>query len=271
MKTASEKLILKNNDLKFICVGLDTDINKIPLHLKSSDNPVIEFNRQLIESTKDIAAAYKINFAFYEKDGKNGFENLEKTFSLIPDDILIIADAKRGDIGNTSKMYAQSVFEYFKCDAITVNPYMGTDSIMPFLEYSNKLIFVLVLTSNSGSKDFEKLKLNDGSFLFQSVINKVNDWNKNKNCGLVFGATKTEDLISNLNLMNELPILLPGVGAQGGSLEDVVKAFKKFNRKNFLVNVSRGIIYKSSNKDFDVEARKELLKLNDVAKSIINS
>ncbi len=270
MKTASEKLILKNNEFKFICVGLDTDINKIPAHIKNYKNPILEFNKQIIESTKDITAAYKINFAFYEKDGKSGFENLEKTFSLIPDDILVIADAKRGDIGNTSKMYAQSVFEYFKCDAITVNPYMGTDSIMPFLEYAEKLIFILALTSNPGSGDFEKLELKDGSFLFQSIIRKVNDWNKNKNCGLVFGATKAEDLISNLNIINELPVLLPGVGAQGGSLEDVVNAFKNFNRKNYLVNVSRGIIYKSNNKDFDFEARNELIRLNDVAKSIID-
>ncbi len=270
MKSASAKLIAKNNESKFICVGLDTDINKIPSHLRNTENPILEFNKQIIESTKDLAAAYKINFAFYEKDGKNGFENLEKTFSLIPDDILIIADAKRGDIGNTSKMYAQSIFEYFACDSITVNPFMGTDSIMPFLDYHDKLIFILALTSNPGSDDFEKLKLIDGSYLFQSVIKKVNEWNINNNCGLVFGATKSDDLIKNINLMQNLPVLLPGVGAQGGSLEDVIHTFKKSNRKNFLVNISRGIIYRSSDINFNIEARNELIRYNDIAKAIIN-
>ncbi len=180
---------------------------------------------------------------------------------------MVIADAKRGDIGNTSSMYAKSVYEHFKCDAVTIHPYMGEDSVRPFLEYEDKLNFILALTSNSGASDFEKLKLEDGTFLFQKVISKVNSWNSKRNCGIVFGATKIAELKENINSFENLAVLLPGVGAQGGSLEEVVKTFKENNRLNLVVNVSRGILYKSTGTDFGEAAQNEIAELN---KTVIN-
>ncbi|RPI71495.1 MAG: orotidine-5'-phosphate decarboxylase, partial [Ignavibacteriales bacterium] len=216
---ALDKLKKKNTEGKFICVGLDTDLEKIPHHLHSLNDPILEFNKKIIEATSDYAAAYKINFAFYEKLGSEGFDILFKTKEFIPKNILTIADAKRGDIGNTSKYYADAVFNYFGFDSITVNPYMGGDSVKPFLEFEDKLIFILALTSNPGADDFEKLLLKDGSFLFQEVIKKVNDWNNQNNCGIVFGATKIHELKENITSFGKLAVLLPGVGAQGGSLD----------------------------------------------------
>ncbi len=260
--TSQQKIISKNDEGKFICVGLDTDINKIPVFLKEEDDAVFKFNQAIIEATKDFAAAYKINFAFYERSGADGINELERTVELIPEDILSIADAKRGDIGNTSEMYAKSIYEHFCFDAVTLHPYMGKDSLQPFIEYYDKMNYILGLTSNPGANDFEKLELKDGGFLYQRVLKNVNDWNHNKNCGIVFGATKIEELKSNINNFEELSILLPGVGAQGGSLEDVSNVFKTSNRKNYLVNVSRGIIYKSSGENFTEAARDEIISLN---------
>ncbi len=267
--TAQEKLTKKNYEQKVICVGLDSDLTKIPPHLQSSTNPVFEFNKAIIESTSEFAAAYKINFAFYEKDGTKGFEVIEKTISLIPDDLLIIADAKRGDIGNTSKMYASSIYDYFKFDAVTIHPYMGFDSVSPFLEKKGKINFVLALTSNESAKDFEKLKLEDGSFLFQEVIRKVNEWNNNKNCGIVFGATQIEELSENIDLFDNLPVLLPGIGVQGGNIEEIIKVFKANNRLNLLINSSRGIIYKDKSDKFAESAKREVIRLNEVVKNIL--
>ncbi len=267
--TALEKLRSKNKELKYICVGLDTDINKIPGHLKNSENPVLEFNRAIINETCNYAAAYKINFAFYEKLGPEGFEILKQTISLIPQDILTIGDAKRGDIGNTSKMYAEALFDFFNLDAITINPYLGEDSVSPFLEKYDKIIFLLALTSNPGAGDFEKLKLNNDQFLFQKVIEKVKEWNKKNNCGIVFGATKIDELKENINSFGNLPVLLPGVGSQGGSLENVVSTFKENNKHDFIINVSRAIIYKSNGKDFAKTAQNEIINLNNSVKAIL--
>ncbi|MGB8320068.1 MAG: orotidine-5'-phosphate decarboxylase [Ignavibacteriaceae bacterium] len=267
--TALEKLRSKNKELKYICVGLDTDINKIPKHLKNYENPVLEFNKAIINETCNYAAAYKINFAFYEKLGQAGFEIIKQTISLIPQDILIIGDAKRGDIGNTSKMYAEALFDFFNLDAITVNPYLGEDSVIPFLERDDKIVFLLALTSNPGAGDFEKLKLNDGRFLFQKVIEKVKVWNKKDNCGIVFGATKIEELKENIISFGNLPVLLPGVGSQGGSLENVVETFKENNRQDFIINVSRAIIYKSNDKDFAKTAQNEIINLNNSVRAIL--
>ncbi|MGQ9642479.1 MAG: orotidine-5'-phosphate decarboxylase [Ignavibacterium sp.] len=267
---ALEKLLNKNDELKFICVGLDTDLKKIPKLLLSSEEPIIEFNKSIIEATKQYAAAYKINFAFYEVFGSKGFELIEKTLSFIPDDILTIADAKRGDIENTSEMYAKSVYEHFGFDSVTLHPYMGKDSVQPFLDYSDKLNFILALTSNPGSSDFEKQILNDGSYIFQKVIKSANDWNKNKNCGIVFGATNFDELKTNITSFNDLSVLLPGVGAQGGSFEDVIKIFSVHKRKNFLVNISRGIIYLSNDKNFLSKTESEICRLNEIARSIFN-
>ena len=267
--TAQEKLVKKNSEQKVICVGLDSDINKIPSHLRSFANPVLEFNRIIIENTCNYAAAYKINFAFYEKDGAGGFETIEKTIALIPEDIMIIADAKRGDIGNTSQMYASTVYNYFKCDAVTIHPYMGFDSVNPFLENKGKLNFILALTSNKGAEDFEKLKLLDGKMVYQRVIEKIKEWNLNKNCGIVFGATQIEELSANIKLIGDLPVLLPGVGAQGGSLEKVLQVFKANKRLNLLVNSSRGIIYKDNGDKFAESAKNEIIRLNEIVKNIL--
>lgn len=266
---ALQKLEKKNSEGRFICVGLDTDINKIPDHIKKDVNPVVSFNKAIIEATQDNAAAYKINFAFYEKDGVAGINNLEKTLSSIPEDILVIADAKRGDIGNSSMMYAKSIFESLSFDASTLNPLMGKDSLDPFLDYDEKLHFILSLTSNPGANDFEKLQLSDGTFLFQKIISKVLEWNDKKNCGIVFGATNTDELRENIKLFADLPVLLPGIGAQGGNLQDVIESFKTVERKNYLINISRGIIYKSNGDDFDRQAANELENFNNRISEIL--
>jgi len=268
--TAQEKLINKNNEDKFICVGLDSDINKIPAHLKTSEYPILDFNKSIIDKTSNYAAAYKLNFAFYEKDGADGFDTLKSTIEHIPEDILIIADAKRGDIGNTSLMYANAVYDYLKCDSITIHPYMGTDSVLPFLERKDKINFILALTSNPGAFDFEKQKLQNGTFLFQQIINKVKEWNTYNNCGIVFGATKLDELKDNIDLFGDLFVLLPGVGAQGGNLADVVKTFKMADRTKYLVNSSRGIIYKDQTKNFADSAQKEILNMNEEMKKILD-
>ena len=230
----------------------------------------MEFNKAIINHTAEHAAAYKINFAFYEKDGAAGFKNILETISLIPKNILIIADAKRGDIGNTSKMYSDAVYDYFNFDSITLNPYMGSDSMLPFLDRKDKINFILTLTSNPGSSDFEKLKLIDGTYLYQRVIKQVNDWNKNQNCGIVFGATNSNELIENMSSFKNLPVLLPGIGVQGGSLQDVINAFKSNKRNNYIINSSRGIIYKDNSEKFAVEAGKEIISLNQEIKNIID-
>ena len=270
MPSSLKKVLDKNDTGKFICVGLDTDYKKIPSFLLKEVNPIYKFNKMIIEATKEYAAAFKINFAFYEQNGSKGISELEKTVELIPKDILCIADAKRGDIGNTSQMYAKSVYEHFGFDAITLHPYMGKDSLEPFLDYGDKLNFILVLTSNPGAADFEKLILSDGQQLYQKVLNEAKNWNAKNNCGIVFGATKFAELSVNVNNFGNLTVLLPGVGTQGGSIEDVAKIFSTSDRKNFIVNISRGIIYKSNENDFDVAAQKEIIRLNNVVSEIFN-
>jgi len=262
--TALQKLKSANSSGKFICVGLDTDPKKIPLHLSSHKNPVIEFNIKIIDATKNSAAAYKLNLAFYESEGIDSLKNLEETLSFIPENILTIADGKRGDIGNTSEMYVKSIFDHFKFDAATLNPFMGKDSLEPFLLRKEKLNFILALTSNPGSSDFQKLQLKNGKFLFQQVIEKVHSWNGNKNCGLVFGATNYSELKENLELTKDLPLLIPGVGAQGGSLEDIADLLLKERNNLFLINVSRSILFKSEGEDFADAAKDEILNLTGI-------
>jgi len=259
---AADKIIQNNNAGKFICIGLDPDINKIPKHLLSYPSPITAFNKSIIEETSEYAAAYKLNFAFYESLGSRGFDIIEETLSFIPNHILTIGDAKRGDIENTSKMYAKSVFEHFNFDSVTVNPYMGKDSIDPFLQYFDKLVFFLTLTSNPGSADIEKLILKSGRFLFQEVITKINHWNQFNNCGLVFGATQNLELQDNINLFNGMPVLLPGIGEQGGNIDEIFSIFNNAGRKNFIINISRGIIYKDDSVNYSKAARNEILLLN---------
>lgn len=259
---AIQKLNLANKSGRYICIGLDSDPKKLPVHIYSYKKPVVEFNRQIIEATKDSAAAYKLNLAFYESEGTTGLKNLEETLSFIPDEILTIADGKRGDIGNTSNLYAHSIFNHFKFDSTTLNPYMGQDSLEPFLLYQEKLNFILALTSNPGSADFQKQKLESGEYLYQNVIRKIHNWNKNENCGIVFGATNISELKINIQLIDSLPMLIPGVGAQGGSLEDVIKILFSEKKYSFLINISRGIIHKSLGEDFAEAAKNELSSLN---------
>ncbi|MFA6596313.1 MAG: orotidine-5'-phosphate decarboxylase [Ignavibacteriaceae bacterium] len=258
-----EKFYSAVNSGKHICVGLDTDIEKIPEHLKKSDDPLFFFNKSIIDATRSEAAAYKLNFAFYEASGIDGLISLKKTIEYIDDEIFIIGDAKRGDIGSTSAMYAKSVYDYFKCDSVTLHPYMGYDSVQPFLEYKDKLNFVLALTSNKSANDFETLTLSTDEKLYQKVIQNVHEWNGQfGNCGIVFGATQIAQLQENIKLINDLPVLLPGVGAQGGSLEEVVTLFTQNHFTHYLINASRSIIYASSGSDFAQKAAEELEKLN---------
>jgi len=205
---SKEKLSAAFEKNLHVCIGLDTDINKIPQFLKSEKSPIAVFNKMIIENTYEHAAAYKINFAFYEQEGAKGFELLEETRKFIPENVFSIADAKRGDIGNTSEMYAKAIFDLLDFDSITLHPYMGYDSLSPFISYEDRLCFVLALTSNKGAIDFEKLELANGKLLYQEVIEKVRLWNTNKNLGLVFGATKLEELKENIGRFDELPILV---------------------------------------------------------------
>ncbi len=244
----------------FLCVGLDTDIQKIPTHLQAHPDAIFEFNKQIIDATKDLCVAYKINTAFYESMGLKGWESMEKTVNYIPDGLLKIADAKRGDIGNTSAQYAKAFFEAFNFDAITVAPYMGEDSVRPFLEYENKWTIVLGLTSNQGSKDFEQLKVvdenktNSNHYLYETVLEKVSKWGSPDNLMFVVGATKAADLTSIRQIIPDHFLLVPGVGAQGGSLSEVAK-YGLNKDGGLLVNASRAIIYASEKEDFAMVAK----------------
>ncbi|ANT63901.1 MULTISPECIES: orotidine-5'-phosphate decarboxylase [Prosthecochloris] len=226
-----------------LCVGLDSDLSKMPELFRAMDRPVLEFNRAVIRATSPYAVAYKINTAFYEADGLGGLRDMEDTLTLLPPETLSIADAKRADIGNTSRKYAQAFFEHWNFDAVTVAPYMGEDSLEPFFSYEDKLVFVLCLTSNQGSLDFEELLLEDGRPLYMAVLDKVRTWSRNCNAGVVVGATKTERLGEIRRSAPELCFLIPGVGAQGGSLEGALQSGLDTAGAGALVNVSRGIIY----------------------------
>lgn len=242
----------------YLCVGLDTDGTKIPKHLRSHPNAVFEFNKQIIDATKDLCVTYKINTAFYEALGVKGWEALEQTVNYIPKDIFRIADAKRGDIGNTSTQYAKAFFETLNFDAITVAPYMGEDSVKPFLEYTNKWTIVLGLTSNTGSKDFEQQKIGE-EFLYERVLRKVSKWGTPDNLMFVIGATKAKDFEQIRKIIPEHFLLVPGVGTQGGSLEDVSK-YGMNKDCGLLVNASRAIIFAGEKENFADEARKIALE-----------
>lgn len=241
-----EKLIEaeKKND-SILCVGLDVVAEKMPLQIERSIEGMLGFNEAIVEATSDLVSSYKINFAFYEQYGRRGYELLEKTVDMIPKDIHIIADAKRGDIGNTSAAYAKAVFEELKCDSITVSPYMGKDSVSPFLGYSDKMVFLLCLTSNSGSDDFEKEKIGD-KYLYEVVLEKSMKWGGADNLGYVVGATHPEELKSIRDLAKDRYFLIPGIGAQGGSPDDVMEAN---GSSPSIINSSRGIIYAGGNEE----------------------
>ena len=247
----------------FLCVGLDTDVDKIPEHLFDvTDDPVFEFNKQIIDATADLCVAYKLNLAFYESIGLEGWDALERTVDYIlsnyPDQF-IIADAKRGDIGNTSAMYARTFFGNMDFDAVTVAPYMGHDSVSPFLTYENKWTILLALTSNKVAFDFQYMEEN-GEKLFEKVLKTSKEWGSDENMMYVVGATKAEMLTEIRKIIPNHFLLVPGVGAQGGSLQEVVK-YGKNDECGLLVNSSRQIIYASSDVDFAEKAREETLKV----------
>jgi len=237
----------------YLCVGLDTDITKIPKHLLSDPDPVFAFNKEIIDVTKDLCVAYKINTAFYESMGVKGWQSLEKTVNYIPDNILRIADAKRGDIGNTSSQYAKTFFEAYNFDAVTVAPYMGADSVKPFLEYKDKWTILLGLTSNPGSSDFELQQMGKEK-LFEKVLRTAAEWGSPDNLMFVIGATQAEEFVNIRKLVPDHFFLVPGVGAQGGSLKEISE--KAMNKDvGLLVNASRAIIYASDTEYFAREAR----------------
>ena len=237
----------------YLCVGLDTSIEKIPIHLASNPDAVFEFNRQVIDATLDLCVAYKINTAFYEAAGIKGWQALEQTANYIPATHFKIADAKRGDIGNTSAQYAKAFFEVLNFDAITVAPYMGYDSIMPFLEYENKWTIVLGLTSNKGSEDFQQKRTGD-NYIYETVIKKVSEWGTPENLMFVVGATKAADLSAIRKIVPGNFLLIPGVGEQGGSLAEVSK-YGLNSDCGLLVNASRAIIYAGKGENFAERAR----------------
>lgn len=233
----------------YLCIGLDTDITKIPKHLFTGPDPVFTFNKAIIDATKEFCVAYKINTAFYEALGVTGWEAMEKTVRYIGDEHFKIADAKRGDIGNTSAQYAKAFFETMPFDAITVSPYMGEDSIKPFLQFEGKWAIVLGLTSNKGADDFE-LKTTDDGFLYEKVLQTVSGWGTPDNLMFVIGATQTT-AFENCRTITPLHFyLVPGVGAQGGSLKDISEKAMIRDDVGLLVNVSRAVIYASQEKDF---------------------
>ncbi len=248
-------LQLFNNIVKkksFLCVGLDTEIEKLPPSLLNHDNPVLEFNRRIIDATHNYAVAFKPNVAFYEYSGAQGWITLQETVKYIRKnypDIFIIADAKRGDIGNTSKMYAKAFFENMDCDAVTVAPYMGEDSVKPFLSYSQKWVILLALTSNRGADDFQYHN-EDGIRLFERVLTLSQKWGNTDNLMYVIGATRAEMLKDIRKIVPEHFLLVPGIGAQGGSLAEVA-GYGMTNKCGLLVNSSRGIIFADNSENFD--------------------
>ncbi len=241
----------------FLCVGLDTDILKIPKHLLDTSDPVFSFNKEIIDATAEFSVAYKPNLAFYESLGWQGWQNLEKTVHYVREkhpDIFLIADAKRGDIGNTSNLYARAFFEKLDFDAVTVAPYMGEDSVKPFMTYPEKWVILLALTSNKGAFDFQFLKdEKTGDLLFESVLKTSQNWGTAENMMYVVGATKAEKLKEVREIVPDHFLLVPGVGAQGGSLQEVAENGMN-SRCGLLVNSSRGIIYASEGTDFAEKA-----------------
>lgn len=236
----------------YLCVGLDTDLSKIPLHLQKRPDAIVAFNKAIIDATREYCISYKINTAFYEAMGLKGWAAMEETVHYIGDSHLRIADAKRGDIGNTSSQYAKAFFESLPFDAITVAPYMGSDSVKPFLEYSDKWTIVLGLTSNIGAKDFELQKMND-EYLYEKVLRTVSGWGHPSNLMFVIGATQADAFTNIRKILPDHFFLVPGVGAQGGSLKEISE--KAMNHDcGLLVNASRAIIYASEKEDYAVEA-----------------
>jgi len=246
----SRLLNASRGNRSLLCVGLDPDPSKLPVR------DVFEFNRAIIDATADLVCCYKPNLAFYEAMGIRGLQALKKTLAHIPKNIPVIGDAKRGDIGNTATAYAKALFGYYKFDAVTVNPYMGYDSVKPFLDYRDKGIFVLCRTSNSSASDFQDLVDNFGMKFYQTVALRAGDWNKGGNVGLVVGATFPEELREIRKLCPDMPLLIPGVGAQGGDLELSVRYGVDANKEKAVIVAARQVLYASKGPDYAQAARK---------------
>lgn len=268
--TRNELVLQIKKKRSYLCVGLDTDPEKIPHHLKQFEDPIFEFNKRIIDATQQYCVAYKPNIAFYESLGPKGWESLKKTLDYIPKDIFTIADAKRGDIGNTSKMYAKTFFDFFDFDSITVAPYMGEDSVTPFLEYPNKWVILLALTSNKGAEDFALQKLENGNFLYEEVLKSAEKWGNENNMMYVVGATRPEMLGQIRKIAPSSFFLVPGVGAQGGSLKEVSK-YGMTADCGILINSSRNIIYASSGNDFAEKAALEAGKLQQEMAELLSA
>jgi orotidine-5'-phosphate decarboxylase len=245
-----------------VCAGIDPDVSRLPPHLSAGPEGILSFCSDIIESTRHAVAAYKINFAFFEIFGADGWRIIETLVRRIPQHIVKIADAKRGDIGNTSRKYAEAILLKMNFDCITVNPYMGSDSVEPFLQWPEKGAIILALTSNKGSRDLQYLESGPRP-LYAHVIAKAKEWNVNKNCGVVVGATHPGQIAAVRESAPQLPFLIPGIGAQGGSLADAVLSGTDDHGRGALINASRSILYKSSGKDFAEAARLEAEKLRD--------
>ena len=260
-----------NEKQSFLCVGLDVDLDKIPPHLLALDDPIFEFNKQIIDATHHVAVAYKPNIAFYEAYGIKGWKALQKTITYLNEkypEVFTIADAKRGDIGNTSTRYAKAFFEDLDFDSITVAPYMGSDSIEPFLAFKNKFTIMLALTSNAGGLDFQTLKI-DNEALYKKVLKKSLTWQNSENLMYVVGATRPEYFKEIRQIIPNHFLLVPGVGAQGGSLSEVCK-YGLNKDIGLLVNSTRGIIYASKGEDFAKKAQEQALKLQQEMEEILS-
>ena len=253
----------------FLCIGLDTDSAKIPKHLLSLEDPVFEFNKRIIDETKDLCVAFKLNIAFYESQGINGWKSLMKTIDYIPKDIFTIADAKRGDIGNTSSMYAKTFFESMDFSSITVSPYMGSDSVEPFLKFKNKWVILLALTSNLGSQDFQKISDSNGINLYENVIRKSAKWAGEDRMMYVVGATQSKLIKEIRKIVPNHFLLVPGIGAQGGNLSEVIENGLNSDY-GLLINSSRSIIYSDSSLDFASSARNAAMQIKLEMERFIN-
>ncbi|MEE2953960.1 MAG: orotidine-5'-phosphate decarboxylase [Bacteroidota bacterium] len=258
------------NKRSFLCVGLDTDISRIPSHLLKTSDPIFEFNKSIIDATQDLCIAYKLNTAFYESNGVEGWKSLEKTLDYIPSNIFTIADAKRGDIGNTSKMYASAFFKNINFDSITVNPYMGADSVVPFLEFKNKWVILLALTSNEGSSDFQFFKSSNKKVLYEEILDKSRAWGTEDNMMYVVGASQANMLSNIRKYVPNHFLLIPGVGIQGGNLEDIVK-YGITEKCGLIVNSSRALIYAGDGLDFTVKTRAETEKIQHQMDVLLNT
>jgi orotidine-5'-phosphate decarboxylase len=262
-----EQIQLKKS---FLCIGLDVDLTKIPQHLLELEDPIFEFNKALIDATHDLCVSYKPNTAFYEAYGIKGWQSLQKTINYINEkhpEIFTIADAKRGDIGNTSSMYAKAFFEDLNFDSVTVAPYMGKDSVEPFLAFENKHTIMLALTSNEGAFDFQT-KMVEGKELYKTVIETSKTWKNSENLMYVVGATKAEYFTEIRKIIPTSFLLVPGVGAQGGSLQEVCK-YGMSEKVGLLINSSRAIIYASNGNDFAQKAREEAMKMQSEMEEIL--